>query len=165
MHWITLSDVEQRLVTHLAKARQTNNDAAGVRNAKIGPQTDAHVNAIGVGGEIAFAKMFNAYPDLTTHPRKGGIDCRIGPYAIDVKTTDRPGGKLLAVTSKTLLAADVYALMIAAPPRYGFCGFARAGDLLHPSRLINLGHGPGYALDQVDLRPDLPINASDIHWS
>lgn len=163
--WIELSPVEQRLVEYVAKLRRANCAAAGVRNAKFGSQSDEETDRLGVAGEIAFAKLFNVFPDLTTEPRHGGADSDVGPYRIDVKTTKYPTGRLLAATWKTILDVDVYALILAEPPRYGFCGFARAGDLLHPSRLADVAGRSGYSLDQTALRPDLPITAADIHWS
>jgi hypothetical protein len=158
---IELNEAEQRLVCYLAKQRTTTNRAAAVHNARLGPQSDAETDHLGIGGEIAFAKLFNLYPDLSIEPRRGGADCSVGPFGVDVKTTRYPNGKLLAVATKALLApdADVYALMIARFPRYDFCGFARRGDLLHPSRLTDLGHGPTYALEQTEL-----LTADAIQW-
>lgn len=161
---VTLTDVEQRLARFVAHQREAANRDAGIVNARIGPQSDQMTDLLGVGGEIAFARLFNVYPDLTIGARAGGADCTIGPYRLDVKTTHYAAGRLLAHTNKSLLAADVYALLEADFPRYRFCGFARAGDLLHPSRLMDLGHGPTYGMPQVDLRPDLPLTAAEIRW-
>jgi hypothetical protein len=159
MTWIELNDAEQKLVQYLARCRMTANRAADIHNGRVGPQSDAETDQLGIGGELAFAKQFNIYPDLTVGPRRGGVDCYVGPYGVDVKTTKYVTGKLLAVPAKAVLAADVYALVVAHYPRYSFCGFARSGDLLHPSRLVDLGHGPTYALDQHEL-----LTKDDLRW-
>ncbi len=157
---VHLSQTEQRIVRFIAKQRSEANRRQGIVDARVGPQSSTELDIVGFGAEMAFGKMFNIYPDFSIEPRKGSADCIRFGDAIDVKATTYPNGRLLAVPSKELLAADVYALMIVnwaykdenAVAEFRFAGFARAGELLTPERLTNLGHGPTYALSQGDLR-------------
>ncbi len=151
MEPITLDKTEQDIATSLAKRRYNAARNAGVSNAKIGPQSNWKTDLEGVGSEMAFCKLFNLFPDLTVGARKGGHDCELNNYKIDVKSTKYKNGRLLARTSKTLEDADIYALMVGEFPTYKFVGWSWNTDLLKKENVINLGHGDGYGLTQDKL--------------
>lgn len=147
-----LSAAEQRIVAWVARQRQHANRSAGVTDGKVGPQSADETDLIGFGAELAFCKLFNVYPDFGIAPRRGSSDCSRFGESIDVKATTRPRGRLLAITRKAELAADCYALMVVTWPAFRFAGFARAADLLDTARVIDLGHGRTYGLDQDALK-------------
>ena len=148
---ITLDVTEQEIAESLAKRRYNAARKAGVENAKIGPQSNWNTDLEGIASEFAFCKLFNLFPDLTVGARKGGHDCMMYSYKVDVKATKYKTGRLLARTSKKNEDADIYALMIGEFPTYKFVGWAWNRDLLKSDNIINLGHGDGFALSQADL--------------
>lgn len=150
---VVLDDAEAYIATWVGEQRQASNDRARVRDGRIDPnRSSSALHVHGFGGELAFCKLFNVYPDFTIGPRRGGADCERFGQAIDVKSTEHVRGHLLAVTSKSVLAADVYALMIDNWPAFRFVGFAPAADLLRDGARKNMGHAVGYALEQNDLK-------------
>jgi len=150
---VTLNAAEIRIVTWVARQRFAANRAAGVVDAQVGPQEASETDLYGFGGELAFAKLFNVYPDFDIAPRRGSADCERFAERIDVKTTIYPHGRLLALPRKRELAADVYALMVVDWPTYRFAGFARAEELLQPWHVIDLGYGNTYGVTQDALTP------------
>ena len=156
-HTITLTDEEQRIARWIAHERNAANVRAGTVNRRMGPMSDADANLIGFAGELAFCRMFNVYPDFTTHIRSGTPDCHLFGFDIDVKTTRRADSPLLAIARKRTLAVDQYALMVMAWPAFTFKGFASHQLLFDPENACNVGHGADYGLDQSMLRGRLPL--------
>ncbi len=60
---ISLNEAEQRLCQHIAKKRYEINRESGTFDAKKGGQSNEFVDLNGFGGEMAFCKAFNLYPD------------------------------------------------------------------------------------------------------
>lgn len=148
----TLNPGEQRVATYLALARTKANREQSVKDGKVGPQSGDETDKTGVGGELAFAKLFHVFPDLSIKPRRGTPDCTRRGVTIDVKATKYRTGRLLAVPSKLQHSGtDLYALMIEKWPAFEFVGWATAGELLTPEHLTDLGHGPTYAMEQHEL--------------
>lgn len=58
-----LNEAEQRLCRYLAKARCAVNRASGKPNPIIGPQLQEETELEGIGGELAFCKLYQIYPD------------------------------------------------------------------------------------------------------
>lgn len=148
---IELTPHEQRIAEYIGRERHRNNEACGVADQRVGPQSSEQIHVNGFGAELAFCKLFNVYPDFEIGPRRGSVDCWRFNEAIDVKATERPRGRLLALPRKRELAADWYALIIVAWPVFQFAGFAHARELLDDAHLTDLGHGPTYALEQTAL--------------
>jgi len=156
---VTLNAAEIRIVRWIGQQRLAANRAAGFTNLKVGPESEIDTETLGFAGELAFAKLFNVYPDFVIGARVGSADCERFGESIDVKTTKYPNGKLIAQLRKREFAADVYALMIVEWPTFRFVGFARGDDLLTPARVADLGHGDVYAIEQDELTAD------QIRWS
>ena len=89
---------------------------------------DPDVN--GMAGEIAVAKYFNRYPDLTIGPHYSGYDLMIAGKKVDVKTTTRNPGWLQAKLKKKVTDADIYIMVTADMPHYTIQGGATAQDLI-----------------------------------
>jgi hypothetical protein len=144
-------DIAHAQVT--AAMRHACNTAAGVRNARMGSQSDYITELEGACGEAAFSKMCNLFLDLTITPRSGGHDFlgRNGEK-IDVKATKYEQGKLLATLKKKREDADYYVLLVGECPTYRIAGYASADDLLKEENITDLGHGPTYALPQSQLQ-------------
>lgn len=124
---------------------------AGVRDAKIGPQSGIDGDQDGILGELAFCQLMNVWPDFGLSPRYGSADAVVSGKRIDVKTTRVKTGRLLA-TVKGNPDVDIYVLAIIDGDEVKFPGYAMASDLFSPERIKNLGHGEGYAMEQHALR-------------
>jgi len=154
---VTLLPSEVRIARWIGQQRWESNRQAGVTNAKVGDQGDAFTDQNGFGGELAFCKLFNTYPDFSIAPRTALYDTGdtwLHGHPIDIKTTEYATGRLLAVPWKTPPTADcllLFALMTGTLPTFTFRGFFAARDLLVPSRLGSLGHGPTYIAEQSEL--------------
>ena len=123
---VSLSEAEQEICKAVATAKHAINRTGGVENKRVGPQDDQFTDLNGFGGELAFCKLFNIFPDFSLEIRNSSTDRgdAILPagYTVDVKTTVYPSGKLIAAPS---LKAnhDLYALMTGKFPAYTFRGF------------------------------------------
>lgn len=155
---ITLCETEVRISKHIARERNSIARKGGVTNAKLGTISDEQMDLEGAASEMAFCKLFNAFPDFSIYVRSskaGGDqngDCTLSNgYTVDVKTTTRENGRLLAPRWKKP-GVTLYALMVGTCPTYTFKGFARGTELLQESNLLDLGRGPGYALEQKSLK-------------
>lgn len=115
------------------------------QNRLIGDQ-DAHL------AELAFAKCFNIYPDLSMYNRSGGYDAMLGKWRVDVKATHLKTGQLL-VRMKDNPDVDVYVLAIIGESDVTFPGWAYKNDVCNPDRVSDPGNKgqPCYAMPQCDL--------------
>ena len=109
---ITLSDPEQLLATYVARKRYEYNRNTGTKNNKLGPQTDEFTDKEGIAAEIAFCKMMNLYPDLSTENRPPHDAILKDGTTVDVKATKYRNGHLLATDSKGNSRSDIYVLMV-----------------------------------------------------
>ena len=152
---ITLDKHEQEIVRGIALARHNNNIERGSRDFKMGNEDDLLINIEGTGGEFAFCKLQNIYPDMTiNHPIP--FDCYIkGHGFIDVKSTKKTNGMLLVGTWKSRSIPDYYALMVGEFPSYEFKGFFPGEEVFNDENLVNLGHGTTYGISQDRLKMEL----------
>ena len=147
---ITLTTAEQKLAIYMAKCRHATARNSAIRNCKMGKQGDYETDLEGIAAEIAFCKMMNVYPDLQVGVRPDEDATLPTGQTVDVKTTKYKNGRLLAVRWKKPVV-DLFALMVGEFPTYRFVGFKHCDDMLKEENLKDLGHGPGYAVDQCDL--------------
>ena len=147
-----LSESQQAVVTLLASMRQTMNATNGVANRKRSTANPYAVHLEGLGGEIAFAMKFNLFPDLTFAPREGGSDFKTrSGSTVDVKTTRHENGHLLVSPDKARNPSDLYVLMVGEFPAFRYVGYAPKERVFQPDKLVDLGYGLTYALEQKEL--------------
>jgi hypothetical protein len=150
--FVVLSEAEQRLAKFLATRRYQNARSKGLRNAKMGDQSNELTDLEGIASEIAFCKLMNIYPDLDLdHTNSADCFLRDG-RAVDVKSTVYNSGRLLSVRWKNASKVDIFVLMVGEFPRYRCAGFMSSAELIQPNRLVDLGHGEGYAATQNELQ-------------
>jgi len=150
--FVVLSEAEQRLAKFLATRRYQNARSKGLHNAKMGDQSNELTDLEGIASEIAFCKLMNIYPDLDLdHTNSADCFLRDG-RAVDVKSTVYNSGRLLSVRWKDASKVDIFVLMVGEFPRYRCAGFMSSAELIQPNRLVNLGHGEGYAATQNELQ-------------
>lgn len=150
---ITLTDTEARICAWLGEMRHKAARLAGVVDRKQGPQDAIATDVEGIGGELAFCKACNAWPDLTVGARSGGHDAVVCGILFDVKTTPIQHGMMLATLKKTVDSVNAYALMCGKMPTYRIAGWCWSQELISDGNVVDKGHGPGYGLRQDRLRP------------
>ena len=145
---ISLDLHEQKIVRNIALERHQNNIDRKSRSYKMGEGDDLIINIEGTGGEFAFCKLKNIYPDMTIdHPIP--YDCYHNEFGfIDVKTTKNPNGMLLVGTWKYRAIPQYYALMVGEFPTYEFKGYFPGKEVFKDENLVDLGHGPTYGIEQ-----------------
>jgi hypothetical protein len=151
---ITLTEDDQALAQEVARSRYEANRKQGVKDRKVGPQSNEVTDLEGVASEIALARLLGASPDTSTDKRPHFdlvLDSMAGPITVDVKATRHEKGKLLAVPGKAAKRPMAYALLIGTFPTYRLAGFAPANELLQQSRLGSLGYGLTFIMPQEDL--------------
>lgn len=153
---IILNETEMLIATYIGMARHNNARVNGIVDQKMGDQDNAFVDINGMGGELAAARCFGAYPDLTIVAADSlpGYDfvSRTG-LRVDVKTTEYPNGKLLATKKTKLGDADMYVLVTGVLPKYRVIGYATEIELLDDRYIGDLGKGKGYIMGQGLLSP------------
>ena len=122
-----------------------------VVDAKMGDHDGADADVMGFMGELAFAKHFNVYPDIGLTPKSGTPDGVFKGNRYDIKSTERPDGRLLC-TLKDNPDVDLYVLCVVKAPIVEIKGWAYKSELVREENLINLGYGNGYGLKQSQLR-------------
>ncbi len=124
-----------------------------------------HIEA--AGSEIAFCKLFNAFPELTAG--FGQVDCTVGATRIDVKYTEHPNGGLLLPAGKDERGGcdeiDVYALMVGTlKDGFRFVGSLKKEVFITPAYLLKDGKdkrfkGDVYFADPEKLDRDIAVEA------
>lgn len=151
MFTVELTDAEIMFCKMAAGLRSIAARAANVKDARMGDLSGLQMDEDGMIGEYAFCKKMNIFPDLIPGPRSGSYDCVLMGKRIDVKSTRREDGRLLA-TLKDNDSVDIYALAIISGNKVKFPGFALKKELCSEANRVQLGHGTGYGMTQDKLR-------------
>jgi len=111
----------------------------------------------GAVAEYCVAKALNVCPDLDTSIKVGGIDLttRKGK-TVDVKSTRRLNGKLLAKLRKLNDPCDIYVLVIVDDFGGDIVGWTSKDKMFAEENKKDLGYGITYALEQSQLYPFKP---------
>tara|TARA_B100000287_G_scaffold434334_1_gene498493 strand:+ start:900 stop:1382 length:483 start_codon:yes stop_codon:yes gene_type:complete len=144
-----LNKNERIIATIIGKERYASNRKNGIVNQKAGTMSIYETEVEGVGGELAFAKMCNLYPDFSVVP--GKYDFVAHGMTVDVKTTKHKNGRLLVSSTKKISDCDSYVLVVGSMPRYEIIGWAYAPEIINEEHLGTLGNGPVYMMDQSEL--------------
>ena len=86
---VTLCESDQIAISMIASLKNGLNFANGVKNQRITKsRSDFEIHLDGLGGEMAFAQLFNLCPTIGVLPKRGGADF-VTPknQTLDVKTT------------------------------------------------------------------------------
>ena len=151
----TLNDVEQRLVKTVAKLRNEENRLKNVADRKLSDEDSIALDVQGFGGELAFCKAFNLYPDMFIKARKSANDrgdVTWSGFSLDVKATKKEDGCLLVNSWKKSKYVDGYALMTGEFPIYVYRGMIEAEEATQPWWLKDLGRGDTYVVPQTKLK-------------
>ena len=164
---VTLTDTEAQIATGLGSARDGINISAGVKNKQLAEREGSkEINVIGTGGELAFCKAFNLYPDLTVAApgRYPKGDARMFGQTWDIKTRNyekMPIGHLLSYPKPEEKRCDNYALVLETHPTYYIIGWCSTRELFdEKNRLPHLKGG--YGFPQLDLHL---FNPALVHYN
>ena len=152
---VVLNSNEQKIAVLIAEQRYKTNREKGIKNRKAGSQSTYQTEVEGVGGELAFGKSFNHYPDFST--TRGDYDLKIADTTIDVKTTHYFTGRLIVPTTKKISDCDVYVLVVGEMPNYTIVGWLQSQHIINDEHRGNVGTGPVYLAEQTELQ-GFPIN-------
>jgi len=150
---VTLTKAERVIVEFVGRARQHENDVAGVDEKLVHDKPAWFTHVMGFAAELAFCKTVGVFPDLNTAPRSGGADCTLpSGFTVDVKNTAREDGNLLAPLSKNKndIHPDIAVLVrgvlpfegekqdFHTPAVFSIEGWAWGCDLMAPETIVQL---------------------------
>lgn len=95
-------------------------------------KTDLQLMELGIGGEWAYCKIFNLFPQIVFAPG-GHCDAIHNLWRIDVKSQNKGEESVLRVKNMPHVHTDIvdwYALMIGTLPEYYLGGWMKASDLI-----------------------------------
>ncbi len=144
---VELSPADIGVIHTLGALRTAVSKASGATPRQFGHDQTA-VDVTGVAAEYAWAKYHNTFPDLTFTSRKNGYDNLTAGKRVDIKSTAQLSGRLISNPQQNNPDVDLMVLAIVQLPIVHFVGWCRPEDLRRPEHLIDLGHGPVYALAQ-----------------
>lgn len=157
---VPLNAVEVKLCEYLARMRTKANRDAGVTSIRKASESDEFIELQGIGGEVAFAKLFGLMPDLNLSLRSKGQndvgDCYSPALGfIDVKTTQKEAGPMNV--RAPVRGVSYYALMTGTFPEFTFRGLAHWQAVFVEAFVSDVGRGPFWAVPQAALeaRSDL----------
>lgn len=153
---VHLTDSEIMICRLIGSLRTLNCRASNVEQRYYATPSD---DITGVIGEYAFGKHYNLFMDITVHARKGGHDFTgQKKQTIDVKSTARANGRLIAPIFKNETTSDVYVLAIVSEELkiVSLIGYAHRDDFIKDENITDLGRGPCYVLSREHLMP-LPV--------
>jgi hypothetical protein len=136
----------------IGNMRTISSRANVVKDMQMGNQPMHQTDEDGAIGEYAFCKHHNIFFDPSIAVRSGSYDCLLKGFRIDIKTTRRDTGRLIA-TTKINADIDIFALAIIRENEVYFPGWVKASELYKEENILDLGYGKTYALDQSKLKP------------
>lgn len=149
-----LNGSEQSLVIRVAKDRSEYDKAKGfIDHRKAEKQTAEFIERNGLGGELAFCKAFNLFPDIATdYPSEHDAVLPNG-MKVEIKTTEYKTGKLLV---RRMNDADIYVLITGTFPDYNIIGYVKASILAESEQELTSKSGKknkAFVVVQEDLEP------------
>jgi len=165
---IQLTWAERKLAHVVGSLRRLENRAVGIHDRRVQENAAGEdIDKQGIAAELAFARAANVYPDLSTTPRAGGVDC----VTVDIKSTPRADGNLIAPVYKdTENHADIAVLVtgvlpltteekddLDTPAEFTLIGWTWMKELLRPSNIRQL-RTPTYFVDRGRLFTTLPLH-------
>lgn len=134
-------------------------DSAGCQDKQMGKQDPHDIEEDGTLAELAFAKVYNLYPDLDTAPRKGGHDLITHQnMRVNVKATRYTTGRLAVHIDKRVEDCDIYVLAIVRGVVVTLVGWKSSAEVINKENIGTLGHGKCYLVKREDLEP-MPVTS------
>lgn len=163
---ITLDKADQNLVVSTAELRTNNARKIGRVDMKCSSSRGGHLDLVGMGGELAYARLRNLEPDLS--PNILDYDFIYNGKTIDVKTTEGNKGNINLNVSggKSSKMCDWYVLMYCDFPTFQIVGCAPQSTVFDPRyERPNTNNKPGtyFCIPRKDLIPTCPIEQMELN--
>ena len=151
---VRLSPKEISICKQAATFRWQLARASGVVNQRRDQgRNDNDLDLIGIKAELSVAKVF----DIDHNPFQLGVDSGedmwLGDISIDVKSTFYPDGRLLFKDINAFKASCAVLVCQEDEDTYNVSGYCSRDRFKKDSRQMDLGHGMGSVMDQIDLSP------------
>ena len=121
-------------------------------------------NAVGMMGELAVARLLGVSVDTSVHAGgDGGVDMVYRKKTVCVKTVSSPSYRLAFMTDNGDDACDLN-VMAWATPNLSFVnilGWCSREDVLSHGRVVDLGYGNRWVVEQEHLQPFSILLAED----
>ena len=155
---VSLNKWERIICEIMGPRRKLDSDLQKRKSQRtMGSKSQIHLDYIGFIGEMAFAKMFDLYPNFTDKPDdKWDYKLKDG-RTVDVKTTEFEKGKKKRLLIKTYdaprLTSDLFALVQIDLGKLEATlkGFATKEMILN-APVLNFGYGPSFAIEMKALK-------------
>jgi hypothetical protein len=152
---VTLNPEEVVIATQIGMQKTNNSISGGLQTSYArGKGFDMYFTDInGYGAELAFCKIFNLFPDLTSHNRVGGYDAVLHDgTTVDVKQSKSLTTALrVKVGRKKLGDSALYALLVGELPTYTFIGFATEEAVFKSTNITKIYDKDHYTIPQENL--------------
>lgn len=147
---VTLNSSEQELVERVSVQRREHDERNSFKDYRRAKKQSARfIEVNGLGGEIAFCKAMNLFPDIATD-QVSKFDATLpNGTKVEIKTTEYGHGKLISRHIRG--EADVYVLVTGQMPEYKVVGYITRDNLKSKNTTLN-GH-EAYVAEQKDLEP------------
>ncbi len=132
-----LSKTELEIAKLVGQKRHRHNMNVGAKTTMYNNKGSEENHIEAMEGELAFCKIFNVYPDLTTD-RFGSYDAVLPTHDfIDVKTKQSQYDEAIMFVKETdkKRAVDFFSLMVKKNDLFVFKGFMLAREVMVPRRL------------------------------
>jgi hypothetical protein len=126
---VTLTPIELALAEVVAKHRTKNSRSKSISNQRISKDSDFEVEYVGMCGELAVAKALKVYPDLGGSMQPYDLMSR-GGKRMEVKTTRRGSGRLVARLKASAEDSDYFVLVTGNPPYMYIEGYTPTKEFL-----------------------------------
>lgn len=162
---VVLTQIEREVISLVGLRRWANNVRQGLFDRNKSGRDGERLHLLGYAGEWAFCKLVGVMPDMRVEAGEAvgqDFDLRLpgSGRTVDVKTTDRANGNLIAPSHKGSEGhgADVYVLMWSkGVGRFEFAGWCEHGEFITPGRLRPLRGGVmTYFMPASELRSGVP---------
>lgn len=126
---VTLTPIELALAEVVAEHRTKNSRSKSISNQRISKDSDFEVEFVGMCGELAVSKALKVYPDLGGTMQPYDLMSR-GGKRMEVKTTRRSNGRLVARLKASVEDSDYFVLVTGDPPNMSIEGYVPTEEFL-----------------------------------
>ena len=126
---VTLTPIELALAEVVAEHRTKNSRSKSISNQRISKDSDFEVEFVGMCGELTVSKALKVYPDLGGTMQPYDLMSR-GGKRMEVKTTRRSSGRLVARLKASVDDSDYFVLVTGNPPYMYIEGYIPTKEFL-----------------------------------
>ena len=148
---VKLSKDQLAVCDDLSKHRWNVCRQNGQKGERLKFDNPGHDDYVGLAGELAVAAYLSDEPNLGD--TKIDYDLEIPQGYVDVKSTERQNGNLLAPLRQKKHPTDIYILCTINAPAVDIVGYVLASEFMVDENIRNIGGGDCYFLSREELHP------------